>query len=112
MFEVHDTNDFNVDTGITAVKFWATWCSPCKLMSTTIVKLEKEFKLINFLSIDVDQVPELAKRYCIKTVPTLVVLRNGDEINRIAGMSLIDPLRRIFREVIDKKQYALNSDIL
>jgi thioredoxin 1 len=67
-------------------------------MKPTIQTLESEFSEIKFISIDVDQTPELAQKFKIKTVPTLLLLKDNVEIKRIVGLSLIDPLRKILRE--------------
>ena len=99
MLSIINESDFNISNDIYVVKFWATWCQPCKMMMPTIKILEKEFPNINFISIDIDQVPKLAQKYKIRTVPTLLVFNNGDEINRILGLSLITPMRKIFKEI-------------
>lgn len=98
MLSVTNESDFKVESGLYAVKFWATWCGPCKRMEPTLHQLESEFTSINFISIDVDQVPILAQKYRIKMLPTLLVLKDGQEVNRVTGLSLIEPLRKIFRE--------------
>lgn len=99
MLSIINESDLNVDSGIFAVKFWATWCQPCKVMIPTMEKLEKEFPSVQFMSVDVDQVPVLAQNYKIKTVPTILLIDSGEEIGRIAGLSLIKPMRSMFREI-------------
>jgi len=72
----------------------------------TLEKLESEFSDIKFLSIDVDLVPSLAQIYKIKTVPTILVIENGKEVDRIIGLSLIEPMRKIFRELSEAPNVA------
>ncbi|HVI40816.1 MAG TPA: thioredoxin family protein [Anaerovoracaceae bacterium] len=98
MISVTSDSDFQVDAGLTVVKFWATWCGPCKKMEPTMNQLESEFTMMKFLSVDVDQVPSLAQKFRIRTLPTILVLKDGAEVNRVTGMSLIEPLRKLFRE--------------
>lgn len=98
MISITSDSELQVDTGLYVIKFWATWCGPCKKMEPTLSILESEFEAIKFISVDVDQIPTLAQKYRIKTLPTLLLINNGQEINRISGMSLIDPLRKLFRE--------------
>lgn len=98
MISIINDSDFQTSSGLYLVKFWATWCAPCKRMEPTIKQLESEFNMINFLSIDVDQTPALAQKFRVKTIPTLLLIKNNIEINRVAGLSLIDPLRKILRE--------------
>lgn len=87
-------------SGIVVVKFGAVWCGPCKKMEPILEKLEGEFPDITFLSVDVDELPELAKQYKVKAVPTTILLKDGQEANKVVGLSLIDPLRKIFRDVL------------
>ncbi|MBO6039674.1 MAG: thioredoxin, partial [Oscillospiraceae bacterium] len=60
------------------VDFWATWCGPCRMLAPTIAKIaeEQEGKL-KVGKLDVDEVPEIAARYGISSIPTLMVFRNG-----------------------------------
>ncbi len=97
MISITSDSDFQVSSGLYLVKFWATWCGPCKRMEPTIKQLESEFNMIKFLSVDIDQTPTLAQKYRIKTIPTLLLIKDGTEINRIVGLSLIDPLRKALR---------------
>lgn len=99
MLSLTNDSDFKVDSGLYAVKFWATWCAPCKRMEPTLLQLESEFPVINFISIDVDQVSSLAQKFRVKMLPTLLVIKDGQEVNRVTGLSLIEPLRKIFREL-------------
>lgn len=99
MNSIMSDSDLEIESGLYVIKFWATWCGPCKKMEPTLLQLESEFEMMKFISIDVDQVPTLAQKYRIKTLPTLLLLNNGKEVNRVTGMSLIDPLRKLFREV-------------
>lgn len=101
MISIVNDTDFQVDLGLYVVKFWATWCGPCKKMEPSLLQLENEFPTIKFLSVDVDQVPTLAQKFRIKTIPSLIIIRDGNEINRVTGMSLIDPLRKLFQGAIE-----------
>lgn len=99
MFSILNESDF-ITTGITVVKFWAAWCGPCKKISPLLDKLEPEFPTIKFLSVDIDRVPSLAQKYKIKMLPTIVILKNGREVNRANGLVLTEPLRKIFKDAI------------
>ena len=68
--------------------FWATWCPPCKEMKPTIEALEKEYQgKIEIRSIDVDQNKELAQKFGVQAIPTLVFLdKDGKELSRIVGL--------------------------
>jgi thioredoxin 1 len=93
----------DIDNGVSLVKFGATWCAPCKLLETTIGKIKQEFDGVNFVAIDVDDNPDLAKNYKIKSVPTVILFRNGIEISRLIGAVKTDALRKALRDLVNDK---------
>ena len=68
--------------------FWATWCPPCKQLKPTIEALEKEYEgKIEIKSIDSDQNKELAQKFNVQAIPTLIFLdAKGNELSRIVGL--------------------------
>jgi len=99
MYAITNESDFNIDSGLVAVKFWATWCAPCKRMEPVIKKMELEFGKVKFISVDIDQVPSIAQKYRIRSLPALILFKNGQETNRINGLVLTSPLRKALREL-------------
>lgn len=99
MLSITDELDFKVEHGLYAVKFWATWCGPCKAYAPTVEKLDQEFDNVTFLSIDVDQVPALAQKYKIKSLPSLIFIKDGQEVERVLGMAKITPLRSKLKQL-------------
>jgi thioredoxin 1 len=100
MRSIKNELEFQVDSGLVAVKFLADWCGPCKRLEPSIEKIEQEFgENVKFLSVEVDQVPTIAKKYGVRVLPTVLLLNNGKEVNRITGLVLIEPLRRAFRDL-------------
>jgi thioredoxin 1 len=89
----------DLGNGIWAVKFGATWCGPCKVLGKTFSKMEEEFQGVNFLSVDVDDIPQLAKEYRIRSLPTVILLRDGKEQARLVGAVKAEPLRKAFRDL-------------
>ena len=88
-----------INNGISLVKFAAAWCAPCKTVGTTIKRVQPEFTSVNFHEVDVDDHPNLAKDYKIRSVPTVIVFRNGEEITRLIGNLKVDALRKALRDV-------------
>jgi len=88
-----------LSTGICAVKFGASWCAPCKSLEPKIEKMEEEFPNIKFYSVNVEDDPGMAKKYQIRSLPTVILLMDGKEVNRVIGASLITPLRKAFRDL-------------
>jgi thioredoxin 1 len=74
--------------------FWATWCPPCKELKPTIEALEKEYEgKIEIRSINVDENKELAQKFEVKAIPTLVFLdAKGNELSRIVGLTPKDTI--------------------
>ncbi|MBR5094424.1 MAG: thioredoxin [Oscillospiraceae bacterium] len=68
------------------VDFWATWCGPCRMIAPIIAQIAEEhageFKVGK---VDVDEQPELAIRYGVSSIPTLIVFKNGQKVNASVG---------------------------
>jgi len=112
MLSIANESELKVDHGLYAIKFWATWCMPCKAYAPTIDKLDQEFDDISFISIDVDQVPGLAQKFKIQSLPSLVLIKDGEEFTRILGMSAITPLRAKLRELNNSQEDQSEEDEL
>lgn len=59
------------------VDFWATWCGPCKMIAPVLDELSTEREDIKIVKIDVDQNPETAKKFGVRSIPTLYIINNG-----------------------------------
>ena len=66
----------------TLVDFYANWCGPCKMIAPELEKAESNVKVIK---VDVDEFEELARKYGVMSIPTLVLFDNGKEIKRNIG---------------------------
>lgn len=67
------------------VDFWAEWCGPCKMLSPIIEEVAKTASNIKVCKINVDEAPELASKYQIMSIPTLLVMKQGEIINKSVG---------------------------
>lgn len=75
------------------VDFWATWCNPCRMLAPILEELAQEYEgKVKFCKIDVDENGDLAAMYGIVSIPTLILLRGGKEIERISGLRPLDDL--------------------
>lgn len=90
MIKNYEGTDFQalVKEGITLVDFFATWCGPCKMLEPQLIDLAKEKTDINYLKVDIDKHRQLAtESYNIKSVPTLVLFKDGEELSRRSGFA-------------------------
>ena len=65
--------------------FWAPWCGPCRKVVPLVEEIAGERSDIKVGKINVDEQPELASRYGVMSIPTLVVIKNGEVVNRATG---------------------------
>ncbi len=65
--------------------FWASWCGPCKMVSPIVDEIAEEVEDITVGKINVDEQPELAAAFGIQSIPTLVVVKGGEIVNRAVG---------------------------
>lgn len=78
------------------VDFWATWCGPCMRQAPIVEELAAEGYSVG--KVDVDQQPELAGRYGVMSIPTLVVFKGGKEAQRLVGLTAKSDLKRLLDE--------------
>ena len=80
------------------VDFWAPWCGPCRMVSPSLEKLAKEFKgKLIVIKINVDEKQEIAGRYQIQSIPTIMMFYKGNTLMRLTGAV---PYESIKQEVI------------
>ena len=68
------------------VDFWAPWCGPCKMMAPTFEQVSKDIALKTlFAKVDTQDQQLTASKFAIRSIPTLIIFKNGVEVNRISG---------------------------
>ena len=65
--------------------FWASWCAPCRMLSPILEKVAAERPDVKVCKVNIDEQPELASRYQIFSIPTLMVMQNGQVVNQSTG---------------------------
>ena len=65
--------------------FWASWCGPCRMLSPVVDEIAQENDAIAVGKINVDEQPELAEKFGIMSIPTLVVMKNGKMVSKSVG---------------------------
>ena len=79
--------------GVVLVDFWATWCGPCKMIAPVIEEVSKEVSNARFVKIDVDENENLANKYQISSIPTLMIFKNGTPVDTLVGFMPKDYLK-------------------
>ncbi len=75
------------------VDFWATWCGPCRMLAPTVEAIaEEKADVLKVGKVDVDQEPELARRFGIMSIPTLILFKNGKAVKQTMGFQPKDAL--------------------
>ena len=67
------------------IDFWATWCGPCRMIAPIVEEIASEREDITVAKIDVDEAGDLAAAFGITSIPTLVVMKNGEIVNKSVG---------------------------
>ena len=98
---IHLTNeafDKATASGLAMVDFWADWCGPCKMLSPVIESLADQYEgKVLVGKVNVDEEPDLARRFGVMSIPTVVFLKNGKEVERKVGAMPA----AVFRAVLD-----------
>ena len=79
------------------VDFYATWCGPCKMFGPIFEEVSEK-ESINFIKLDVDKHPEIAREYGVMTIPTIILFNNGKEVKRYTGFMSKDELIKFINE--------------
>ena len=91
MVQKIDINSFDTEVKnsgkVTIVDFFADWCGPCRKLSPIIEEIEQELgEKVKFTKINTDENIELAREYQISGIPTLLVFKNGEMVERMVGL--------------------------
>lgn len=68
------------------VDFWAEWCGPCRMLSPVVDQIAEENPAIKVGKVNVDEEPELAQKFAVMSIPTLISFREGKAVNKSVGV--------------------------
>jgi thioredoxin 1 len=90
-FEFTDTNFQEVaidNKGVAVVDFWAEWCGPCRMITPIIEELSKEYDgKATIGKVNVDENPEVSMKYGIRSIPTILILKDGEIVDKQVGVT-------------------------
>ena len=67
-------------------KFYAEWCGPCKMLTPIMEQVQNKFSDVSFQSVNIDEQFEVAQKYYVRSVPTVIIEKDGKEVQRFAGL--------------------------
>lgn len=106
VIEVSDSsfeNDVLQSEKLALVDFWAQWCGPCRMLAPTVEAIAEDYvDSVKVVKLNVDDNPGTAGRYGIRGIPTLILFRDGQEVERIVGATSRESIGRI----IEKHSFA------
>lgn len=94
---IHYENDFEkLISDVAVVDFYATWCGPCKMFGPIFEEVSTGNK-INFVKVDVDNYSDIARKYGVMTIPTIILFKEGQEIKRHIGFMSKDEFNEFLK---------------
>lgn len=80
------------------VDFYADWCGPCRMLSPIIEEIAKENDEYEFVKVNVDDCPDVYRKYGIMSIPTLIVFENGVEKKKTLGFHSLDEVKEFLKD--------------
>ncbi len=99
MVKVINENEFKdvIKEGTVLVDCFATWCGPCRMLSPIVDQVSEELKDVNFYKLDVDDAENVSNEYGIMSIPTLLVFKDGELVNKSVGLINADALKELLK---------------
>ncbi len=92
-----DNFDSVTSSGLVLVDFWATWCGPCRMQAPILEEFDKQMEgRVKVCKLDVDEVPSVAQRFGVMSIPTLIAFKDGNQIGKEVGVTSCEDLMLMF----------------
>jgi len=84
----NDNFEGTVSSGVSLVDFWAPWCGPCRMVAPIIDELAQDFDgQANICKVNTDEQQDLAVKYGIRSIPTILIMKDGEIVDQVVGAS-------------------------
>ena len=96
--QTYDEALFNAD-GLVLVDFWAPWCGPCRMVAPVLDEVSAESG-VTLMKVNIDENPGLAARFGIRSIPTILLVKEGEIVDRVVGAAP----KRLFQDLVATHQ--------
>jgi thioredoxin 1 len=103
MIKVLDDENFadSIAAGVTLVDFYAEWCAPCKMLAPILAELAEKFQgNVTIAKVDIDHQQKVTSSHHVTSVPTLVLFKDGTEVDRVVGVRDADALELMINKAL------------
>jgi len=80
-------------SGLTVVDFYADWCAPCRALTPILEKLSDDLDDVQFLKLNVDESGDIAQKFGVSSIPTLIFFKNGAAVHVLSGLKSYEDLK-------------------
>lgn len=88
--------DSETSSGLVLVDFWAQWCGPCRMQAPILDELDDRLgAAVKICKLDVDEAPSIAQRFGVMSIPTLMVFRDGEVVNKGIGVHSLEQIEQL-----------------
>jgi len=103
VIELNQSNFLStIKKGVALIDFFAEWCGPCRMLSPIIEEIASSMKgKAIFAKIDIDKESHLASDYEVSSIPTLILFKDGKEINRIVGLRDGEAIKKFVEDALN-----------
>ena len=94
------------------VDFWAVWCGPCQMMAPILHELETEMPDVQVGKVNVDEQMDLARQFRVVSIPTLIIFKNGQEVQRMVGVTSKEELKDALKKAAQYDEKVLVEEFI